>query len=86
MSMTIDPFSLMLENVSSCAAIEKVLEEHDRRTGSDITSTFMNFVKTQDIVTYREEMITETELCLILAFWAASWSLQAHGRCFGDKG
>jgi hypothetical protein len=58
----------MLENVSSCAAIEKVLEEHDRRTGSDITSTFMNFVKTQDIVTYREEMITETELCRILAF------------------
>jgi hypothetical protein len=49
MSVTIDPFSLMLENVSSCAAIEKVLEEHDRRTGSDITSTFMNFVKTQDI-------------------------------------
>ncbi|CAK9222066.1 unnamed protein product [Sphagnum troendelagicum] len=63
-----DMYQLLFFSKINCEAIEMVLEEHDRRTGSDITSTFMNFVKTQDIVTYREEMITETELCRILAF------------------
>jgi hypothetical protein len=33
----------------------------------------MDFVKTQDFVTFREVMITETELCRILTFWAC-WS------------
>jgi len=60
-----------------CAAIETILQEHDQRTGSEITSTYMEYVKTQDFVTFREAMITETELCLILALWA--WSLQAAG-------
>jgi hypothetical protein len=50
-----------------CAAIETILQEHDQRTGSEITSTYMEYVKTQDFVTFREAMITETELCLILA-------------------
>jgi hypothetical protein len=50
----------------SCAAIETILQEHDQRTGSEITSTYMDYVKTQDFVTFREAMITETELCFIL--------------------
>jgi hypothetical protein len=49
-----------------CAAIERILQEHDQRTGSEITSTYMDYVKTQDFVTFREAMITETELCFIL--------------------
>ncbi len=57
----------------ACAAIEKILKLHDELTGSEITSTYMEFVKTQDFVTFREVMITETELCRILTFWAC-WS------------
>jgi hypothetical protein len=52
----------------ACAAIEKILKLHDELTGSEITSTYMDFVKTQDFVTFSEVMITETELCRILTF------------------
>ncbi|CAK9222076.1 unnamed protein product [Sphagnum jensenii] len=59
-------YQLIIFSKINYKAIETILQEHDQRTGSEITSTYMDYVKTQDFVTFREAMITETELCFIL--------------------
>jgi hypothetical protein len=40
--------------------------------------TYMDFVKTQDLITFHGWMITKTEECLILAFWACTLHTRWH--------